>query len=52
MPTQGRPGGPYTYEKNGYIYTFNRRTGKWDDLDTRAILEIPEGEGEAKSRPK
>jgi hypothetical protein len=31
-----------TIECDGHIYTFHHENGKWDDLDTRAILDLPE----------
>ena len=33
---------PPTIECDGHIYTFHDQTGKWDDLDTRTILDLPE----------
>jgi len=37
-------GAPPTIECDGHIYTFHDQTGKWDDLDTRTILDLPEDE--------
>ena len=34
--------GNLTMECDGHIYTFHSQTGKWDDLDTRRILDLPE----------
>jgi hypothetical protein len=49
-PTVGP--GSISYEHDGHIYTFNNQSGKWDDLDTRAILDAPEDQEEAKPKPK
>jgi hypothetical protein len=34
--------GILTMECDAHIYTFYRQSGKWDDLDTRRILDLPE----------
>jgi hypothetical protein len=44
------PNGSITYEHDGHIYTFNRKSGKWDDLDTRTILDAPEDPNDAKPK--
>ena len=46
------PNGSYTCEHNGHIYTFDKNTGKWDDLDTKAILNAPEETDDVKPEPK
>ena len=52
----GRPvfglDGSITYEHGGHIYTLNHKIGKWDDFDTRAILNAPEDQDNAKSKPR
>jgi RNA polymerase sigma factor (sigma-70 family) len=37
-------------EHDGHIYTFNPIQGHWQDLDTRAILDAADDEGEAKAK--
>jgi hypothetical protein len=47
---EGMPVGPVvgmngaTIESHGHIYTFVLKTGKWDHIDVRAILDVVKGE--------
>ena len=33
-----------TIESHGHIYSFVPKTGKWDHIDVRAILDVVKGE--------
>jgi RNA polymerase sigma factor (sigma-70 family) len=37
-----------TCEHNGHLYVFSVKTGKWEDIDTRAAPDDPDGERAAK----
>ncbi len=42
MPSVGA--GTITIESHGHIYTFTGKTGKWDHVDVRSILDVVGGE--------
>ena len=40
----------FTYQVKGHLYTFDEETGKWNDLDTNALLDAPENTGDVKPK--